>query len=241
MAQWTQTLEPYIKVHEEVKSMAINPTAGEDLIIGVTFISDAGPSTPTLIRGQKEFLATYTSQDLSQEYIESLNQLYTGDDKTLAANMWANAYRLAGSNTLLVVRASKANGLYFAKPLIPGWNINISGVGIFGNRTTDDGPQYDYFVNDLPSLVDSLNDTSKFFSPSYSFYEIAEQEQKNEILDIETAKTDAKVVVFNEVYLGVDILVITNNKKETKEISFYDIKKDMEKAFKKAGIWVDKC
>ena len=122
MAQWTQTLEPYIKVHEEVKSMAINPTAGEDLIIGVTFISDAGPSTPTLIRGQKEFLATYTSQDLSQEYIESLNQLYTGDDKTLAANMWANAYRLAGSNTLLVVRASKANGLYFAKPLIPGDN-----------------------------------------------------------------------------------------------------------------------
>lgn len=258
MAQWTQTLEPYIKVHEEVKSMAINPTAGEDLIIGVTFISDAGPSTPTLIRGQKEFLATYTSQDLSQEYIESLNQLYTGDDKTLAANMWANAYRLAGSNTLLVVRASKANGLYFAKPLIPGdnntyilrdgellkkvpsfkivldtpgdyadhdsdgWNINISGVGIFGNRTTDDGPQYDYFVNDLPSLVDSLNDTSKFFSPSYSFYEIAEQEQKNEILDIETAKTDAKVVVFNEVYLGVDILDKTDSRTQGLIIDNYD-------------------
>ena len=72
MAQWTQSLEPYIKVHEEVKSMALNPTPGEDLIIGVTFISDAGPSTPTLIRGQKEFLATYTSQDLSQEYLESL-------------------------------------------------------------------------------------------------------------------------------------------------------------------------
>ena len=45
----------------------------------------------------------------------------------------------------------------------------------------------------------------------------------------------------NNVNLGVDILVITNNKKETKEISFYDIKKDMEKALKKAGIWVDKC
>ena len=258
MAQWTQTLEPYIKVHEEVKSMALNPTAGEDLIIGVTFISDAGPSTPTLIRGQKEFLATYTSQDLSQEYIESLNQLYTGDDKTLAANMWANAYRLAGSNTLLVVRASKANGLYFAKPLIPGdnntyilrdgellkkvpsfkivldtpgdyadhdsdgWNINISGVGIFGNRTTDDGPQYDYFVNDLPSLVDSLNDTSKFFSPSYSFYESAEQKQENEILDIETAKTNAKVVVFNEVYLGADILDKTDSRTQGLVADTYD-------------------
>lgn len=248
MAQWTQTLEPYIRVHEEVKSMGLNPTAGEDLIIGVTLISDAGPSTPTLIKGQKEFLATYTSQDLTQEYIESLNQLYTGDDKTLAANMWANAYRLAGSNTMLVVRASKANGMYYTKPLTKGdhndyilrdgellkkvdpfkivldtpgdyadhdsdgWNINISGVGIFGNRTTDDGPQYDYFVNDLPSLVDNLNDTSKFFSPAYKFYTQAEQQQTNEITDIEVAKTEAKVVVFEEVYLGHNILDKTDSR-----------------------------
>lgn len=258
MAQWTQTLEPYIRVHEEVKSLALNPTAGEDLIIGVTFISDAGPSTPTLIRGQKEFLATYTSQDLTQEYIESLNQLYTGDDKTLAANMWANAYRLAGSNTLLVVRASKANGMYYAKPLtkgdnsdyilrdgellkkVPsfkivldtpgdyadhdsdGWNINIRGVGIFGNRTTDDGPQYDYFVNDLPSLVDNLNDTSKFFSPSYSFYEVAEQIQKDEILDIDLAKSIAKVVVFNEVYLGANILDKTDPRTQGITVDGFD-------------------
>ena len=217
MAQWTQTLEPYIKVHEEVKSMAINPTAGEDLIIGVTFISDAGPSTPTLIRGQKEFLETYTSQDLTQEYIESLNQLYTGDDKTLAANMWANAYRLAGSNTLLAVRASKADGMYFAKPLTKGdlntyilrdgellkkvdpfkividynadsadhasdgWLISINGVGAFGNRTTDSGAQYDYFVDSLPDLVENLNDTTKFFSPSYTFYSEAKNEPATEI------------------------------------------------------------
>ncbi len=247
MAQWTQTLEPYIKVHEEVKSMALNPSAGEDLIIGVTFISDAGPSTPTLIRGQKEFLETYTSQDLTQEYIESLNQLYTGDDKTTAATMWSNAYRLAGSNTILAVRASKANGMYFAKPLTKGdfntyilrdgellkkvepfkivldtpadyadhssdgWNINISGVGIFGNRTTDDGSQYDYFVNDLPSLVDNLNDTSKFFSPSYKFYEIAEQGHENEITESDpNFKTKAKVVKFEEVYLGANILDTTD-------------------------------
>ena len=251
MAQWTQTLEPYIRVHEEVKSMALNPTAGEDLIIGVTFISDAGPSTPTLIRGQKEFLETYTSQDLTQDYIESLNQLYTGDDSTLSANMWANAYRLAGSNTLLAVRASKADGMYFAKPLdkddtinnyllrdgellkrVPsfklvlddtadniedtgdGWLISISGVGAFGNRIGDEGVMYDYFVNDLPSLVDSLNDTSKFFSPSYKFYAQAEQEQKNEIVDIERAKREAKVVVFEEVYLGSMVLDVDDDRTE---------------------------
>lgn len=245
MAQWTQTLEPYIKVHEEVKSMAINPTAGEDLIIGVTFISDAGPSTPTLIRGQKEFLETYTSQDLTQEYIESLNQLYTGDDKTLAANMWANAYRLAGSNTLLAVRASKADGMYFAKPLtkgdlntyilrdgellkkVPsfkivldkpgdsadhdndGWLISINGVGAFGNRTTDNGAQYDYFVNSLPDLVENLNDTAKFFSPSYTFYSEAENEPATEVnvdMDDYDSKQSVNTVVFNEVYLGVNIL-----------------------------------
>lgn len=243
MAQWTQTLEPYIRVHEEVKSMALNPTAGEDLIIGVTFISDAGPSTPTLIRGQKEFLATYTSQDLTQEYVESLNQLYTGDDHTLASTMWANAYRLSGSNTILAVRASKANGMYFAKPLVKGdlntyilrdgellkkvptfklvidhdadsanhdsdgWLISINGVGAFGNRTTDDGAQYDYFVNDLPSLVDNLNDTSKFFSPSYTFYRIAENNEETEITESDpNFTTDAKVVVFKEVYLGSNIL-----------------------------------
>lgn len=240
MAQWTQTLEPYIRVHEEVKTMAINPTAGEDLIIGVTFISDAGPSTPTLIRNQKEFLATYTSQDLSQEYIESLNQLYTGDDITLAATMWANAYRLAGSNTLLAVRASKANGSNYAKPLVKGdnntyilkdgellkrvpsfklvidnggnqsnntaadgWLMSVNGIGAFGNRVDDEGPQYDYYAGSLPELVNNLNDTTKFFSPSYTYYSAAEI--TSDILDEEDAES-AVAVVFNEVYLSRDFL-----------------------------------
>ena len=91
MAQWTQTLEPYIKVQEEIKTTTLTPTAGENLIIGVALISDAGPSTPTLIPGQKEFLKTYASQDLTQEYIDSLNNLYRGEDSTTAATMWANA------------------------------------------------------------------------------------------------------------------------------------------------------
>lgn len=251
MAQWTQTLEPYIRVHETVKTLGLNPTAGESLIIGVTLISDAGPATPTLISGQKEFLRTYTSQDLSKEYIESLNNLYTGDDKTLASTMWANAYRLAGSNTLLVTRASKAEGMYFAKPLVKGdqntyilkdgallkqvspfkivldsnlddanhssdgWNINISGVGIFGNRTTDDGAQYDYYVNSLPELVEQLNETSKFFSPDYHFF--SDEKCENEVIvdmDDYASKQSVIAVRFDEVYLGFEILDKTDIRTE---------------------------
>ena len=121
MSQWTETLEPYVKVVKEtVHTAALNPTAGEDLIIGVTFISDAGPAVPTLISSQSEFLSTYTSQDLTEEYLKSLNNLYEGDDKTTAATMWANAYRLAGSTTMLCCRASKASDIFYAKPLQKG-------------------------------------------------------------------------------------------------------------------------
>ena len=114
MAQWKETLEPYVNVHEKVKTAALNPRAGEDLIIGCTIISDAGPSTPTLISNQSEFLSTYASKDLSKEYIESLNQLYDGDDSTMASTMWLNAYRLSGAGTLLISRASKSEGLIYA-------------------------------------------------------------------------------------------------------------------------------
>ena len=249
MAQWTQTLEPYIRVQERVKSATLNPTAGEDLIIGVALISDAGPSKPTLISSQSEFLSTYASQDLTQEYLESLNVLYSGADKTTASTMWANAYRLAGSNTMLVVRASKANDIFFAKPLVKGdlntyilrdgelmkkvsdfkvvldldgdtpdhdsdgWNIAISGIGVLGNRTTDDGAQYDYYINNLPDLVEQLNETSKFFSPSYTFYKDAKMTEAIEVdMDDEASKASVVAVVFNEVYLGVDILDKTDSR-----------------------------
>lgn len=237
MAQWKETLEPYVKVYETVKQPALNPVAGEDLIIGVTFISDSGPSVPTLISNQSEFLKTYSSGDVTEEYLNSLNKLYKGDDKTLASTMWVNAYRLAGSNTLLVCRASKADGLYFAKPFqkgdqntyilrdgalmkkLPsfkivldvdmddvdhdkdGWSININGVGIFGNRTTDDGAQYDYYVGSLPELVEQLNETSKFFSPSYTFYS-----DNKATIPVDESSSDIISVVFNEVYVGVDLI-----------------------------------
>ena len=250
MAQWTETLEPYIKVQERVKTATLNPSAGEDLIIGVALISDAGPSTPTLITSQPEFLSTYASQDVTQAYIEGLNKLYKGDDKTLASTMWANAYRLAGSNSILCVRASKANNLYFTKPLnnadgtdpttyvirdgemlkkVPsfkitlndigdeanvdsdGWSINIAGVGIFGNRVTDDGTQYDYYCGNLPDLIDSLNDTSKFFCPDYEFLD----NQGNIIeVDMGDASSRSNVAIskmfLKEVYLGSEVIDTTD-------------------------------
>ena len=207
-----------------------------------------------MISGQKEFLSTYASQGLTQEYVESLNNLYSGEDSTIAATMWANAYRLAGSNTLLVTRATKADNLYFSKPLVKGdqntyilrdgellkkinsgfkmvlddggddanhdtdgWSINISGVGIFGNRTTDEGPQYDYFVETLPDLVNQLNETTKFFSPKYKFFESIEDSNDyvstgnpNSIYKVDmdslSSKQKAKVVIFEEVYLGYHVL-----------------------------------
>jgi len=245
MAQWTETLEPYVKVTERVHTAALNPTAGESLIIGVTLISDAGPAVPTLISNQSEFLKNYSSGDLTESYLASLNNLYTDanntGDKSVASNMWMNAYRLAGSNTLLVVRASKANDIYYSKPLNKvdystyilrdgelmkgfinkdkgilkfvldidaddaehdqdGWSMNINGVGIVGNRTTDEGPQYDYYVNNLKELVEQLNETSKFFSPSYKFFK--DERGTEETNDA----SEAKSVIFYEVYLGNTIL-----------------------------------
>ena len=248
MAQWTETLEPYIKVQERVKTATLNPSAGEDLIIGVAIISDAGPSTPTLITSQSEFLSTYASQEVNQAYVEGLNKLYKGDDSTLASTMWANAYRLAGSNSLLCVRASKANNLYYTKPLnnadgtdtssyvirdgemlkrVPafklsfdyehwgdeanwdsdGWSINISGIGIFGNRVDDDGVQYDYFCGNLPDLLDNLNDTSKFFCSDYDFLDYDGNIVEVDMSDGSSrSNTNVACIHLKEVYLGSSVI-----------------------------------
>lgn len=258
MAQWKETLEPYIRVQERVKSLPLNPTAGEDLIVGVAIISDAGPSTPTLVRSQPEFRKMFSSKDITQDYISSLNSLYTGADKTLAATMWSNAYRLAGSTNLLVVRATKAKDLNFAKPLTKGdlntyllrdgslmkkvdsfkivldtsadsataasdgWSMCVSGIGIFGNRTTDHGPQYDYFVNSLPDLVEQLNNTPKFFSPDYTFY----SDVKGQVpVNIDSAssladKMSVKMVKFGEVYLGENVLDLTDPRTGNKGVAY---------------------
>lgn len=242
MAKWKETLEPYVKVIESVKTVASNPTAGEDLIVGAVIISDSGPATPTLITSQKEFLKTYAAEDLTQEYTDSLDSLYTSDPGSpLASTMWLNAYRLAGSTNLLVCRASKAKDLIYAKPIdkgdqnsyvlknteilkrVPsfklvldrttagytdGWAISISDTGIIGNRVTDDGPIYDYKVDTLPELVDQLNDTTKFFSPTFHFYSDVKCTDDSIVEgdDIAQYADEIVAVKFDEVYLGSEFL-----------------------------------
>ena len=121
MAQWKETLEPYVKVQEVVKTRTIAPTAGEDLIIGCVIVSDAGPSVPTLIQSQEEFVKTFSTfskvSEITEDYIKGLDNLYGKGNDNIASTMWQNAYRLAGSNNLLVVRASKGDDVLYAKGL----------------------------------------------------------------------------------------------------------------------------
>lgn len=247
MAQWKQTLEPYVKVIESVKTMPINPTAGEDLIIGAVIISDAGPTIPTLITSQKEFLSTFAAEDISQEYTDSLDELYTGDNKTLASTMWLNAYRLAGAGNMLISRACKAEGLIYAKPLEKGknadyvlkdneilravdggfkfvldlgtlesnevdisevttandgWSISIKDIGVIGNRVNDNGPLYDYYVDNLYDLVHKLNETTKFYCPEYHFYSDALCKNEVEVTEENKNTVEVKAVTLNVVYLA---------------------------------------
>ena len=120
MAQWKETLEPYIKVYERIRTTTIVPTAGEDLIIGATIISDSGPSYPVLITSQREFLNTFASQEITKSYIDSLDNFYKDEDKEspdkLASTMWLNAYRLAGSTNMLIVRATKGADMNYVVP-----------------------------------------------------------------------------------------------------------------------------
>lgn len=121
MAQWKETLEPYVKVIESVKTTPLNPTAGENLVLGAVIISDNGPADPTLITSQSEFLEIYASEELTKDYIKSLDALYTSDSGSgLASTMWLNAYRLAGSANLLVCRASRGGDVIYSKPLTDG-------------------------------------------------------------------------------------------------------------------------
>ena len=239
MAQWKETLEPYVKVIESVKTAPLNPTAGEDLIIGAVIISDAGPATPTLVTSQSEFLSNFAAEDLTEDYAKSLDSLYISDPgSSLASTMWLNAYRLSGSANMLICRASRASGLIYSKPLSKkdqsdyilrdseilkkvsgkfkfvidkegegsndGWAISIADVGVIGNRVDDNGPLYEYYVDTLPDLVDRLNETTKFFSPKYSFY--SDVKCENVITDIETEAYNAVAVMFEEVYLGAELI-----------------------------------
>lgn len=242
MAQWKQALEPYVKVIESVKTAPLNPTAGEDLIIGAVIISDAGPGVPTLITSQKEFLATYAGQELTQKYTTSLNDLYTSDPGSeLASTMWLNAYRLSGSGNLLVSRATKKGSGNYVKSLgildnndyiikdteilrkvnkfrltvdtthSDGWALAVNEVGVIGNLVNDEGSCCDFIVDNIPDLVEMLNETTKFFSPDYTYLKVSDQ--NNHYYDLVSPddvngdnKSEITGVIFNEVYLSRNFL-----------------------------------
>ena len=235
MGRWKETLEPNISVQEVVKKRALAPVAGQDLVVGCVIISDSGQATPQLITSQEEFLKTYSryneTKDITPEYINSLNDLYEGDIKNTASTMWQNAYKLAGSTSILVVRASKGNVAYakdFSKneyvikdgeilKKVPsfklvldktsanGFAIDVDGIGIIGNLRDENGPLYDEQADNLRDVVEILNDSSRFFSPNPVFYKDVKGEVKADLLD-----NDVTSVIFPEVYLGKKFLGTEN-------------------------------
>ena len=81
-----------------------------------------------------------------------------------------------------------------------GWAISIRDVGVFGNRVNDNGPLYDYFVDNLYDLVDKLNETGKFYISEYHFFKDVKCEE--EVDDPEFNKYEIKVVKFDHVFLA---------------------------------------
>jgi hypothetical protein len=102
MAKWNETKEPYVKVIESVKDTPLNIDAGGDLIIGGVIRTTAGPLQPTLIAGKSSFLDTFTVN----------GELTADDDITML-----NAYRLVGSNQMLLCRASGLNGSIYLREI----------------------------------------------------------------------------------------------------------------------------
>lgn len=195
MAKWNQTDEPNVKVIESVKETPLNIDAGGDLIIGGVIRTTAGPLTPTYIAGKKSLLDTFTVN----------GELTADDDITLL-----NAYRLAGTNSLLLCRASGLNGCIYLREIKESdlneyvykqgevlkkvtevsisitedtkpWKVDIEGVGTMGKD-----PSADLYVATLTALVSQLNETDKFHIPNDS-YSLNEDGKKLTFRDIFTS------------------------------------------------------
>lgn len=199
MARWNETLEPYVKVIESVKDAPMNIDAGGELIIGGVIRTNAGPLTPTLIQGRKSLMETFV---VGEELTED-------DDITLL-----NAYRLLGSNQMLLCRASGLNGCVYLRELkeadlneyvykqgqilkrvssatfkindiSKAWKVEIDLIGTMGKDSTAD-----LYVATLNALVEQLNETDKFHIPSDSW----------------TVSEDETTLTFTDIFVASDAI-----------------------------------
>jgi hypothetical protein len=155
--------------------------------------------------------------------------------------MWLNAYRLSGSGNLLVSRATKKGSGNYVKSLgildnndyiikdteilrkvnkfrltvdtthSDGWALAVNEVGVIGNLVNDEGTCCDFIVDNIPDLVEMLNETTKFFSPDYTYLKISDQNahyyDKVSPDDVnDDNKSEITGVLFNEVYLSRNFL-----------------------------------
>lgn len=200
MAKWTETKEPYVKVIESVIEAPLNIDAGGELIIGGVIRTNAGPLTPTLIAGRSSLLDTFTVGGVITEE----------DDITLK-----NAYRLVGSNQMLLCRASGLNGCIYLRELKESdlneyvykqgeilkkvtqvvitindeskpWMVEIDGVGTIGKD-----PSADLYIATLSALAEQMNETDKFHIPSGSY----------------VVSEDGKTITFNDIFTTTNPLV----------------------------------
>lgn len=102
MANWKETKEPYVQVNESIKKVSYPAAVGGDLIIGGAIVADAGDTEPILITDRSEILSNFTTDGkLTSKSHISLK----------------NAYRLAGSNQLLLCRACSMGDSKFVQDI----------------------------------------------------------------------------------------------------------------------------
>lgn len=102
MANWKETKEPYVQVNESIKKVSYPAAVGGDLIIGGAIVADAGDTEPILITDRSEILSNFTTDGkLTSKSHISLK----------------NAYRMAGSNQLLLCRACSMGDSKFVQDI----------------------------------------------------------------------------------------------------------------------------
>lgn len=102
MANWKETKEPYVQVNESIKKVSYPAAVGGDLIIGGAIVADAGDTDPILITDRSEILSNFTTD----------GKLTSRSHISLK-----NAYRLAGSNQLLLCRACSMGDSKFVQDI----------------------------------------------------------------------------------------------------------------------------